>query len=97
MISIIFVHNFFLNMAKPKAKFSCSSEFHTIYACVLGHFSHVRFFATPPTARWDPLPVGFSRKEYWIGLPFPPAGDLPDPGIEPISPVYHADSFLLNH
>ena len=29
-----------------------------------------------------PLPVGFSRQEYWTGLPFPPPGDLPDPGIE---------------
>ena len=30
-----------------------------------------------------PLSMGFSRQEYWRGLPFPPAGDLPDPGIEP--------------
>ena len=30
-----------------------------------------------------PLSMGFSRQEYWSGLPFPPAGDLPDPGIEP--------------
>ena len=33
------------------------------------------------------LYVGFSRQEYWSGLPFPPPGDLPDPGIEPTSPV----------
>ena len=32
-----------------------------------------------------PLSVGFSRQEYWSGLPFPPPGDLPDPGIEPLS------------
>ena len=32
----------------------------------------------------DPI-VGFSRQEYWSGLPFPPPGDLPDPGIEPVS------------
>ena len=32
-----------------------------------------------------PLSMGFSRKEYWSGLPFPPPGDLPDPMIEPIS------------
>ena len=31
--------------------------------------------------------MGFSRQEYWNGLPFPPPGDLPDPGIKPISPV----------
>ena len=36
--------------------------------------------------------MGFSRKEYWSGLPFPSLGDLPDPGIEPGSPVLQADS-----
>ena len=34
-------------------------------------------------ARQAPLSVGFPRQEYWGGLPFPPSGDLPDPGIEP--------------
>ena len=34
-----------------------------------------------------PLPMGFSRQDYWSGLPFPPPGDLPDPGIKPASPV----------
>ena len=33
-----------------------------------------------------PRSMGFSRQEYWSGLPFPPTGDLPDPGIEPASP-----------
>ena len=33
------------------------------------------------------LSMGFSRQEHWSGLPFPPPGDLPDPGIEPIPPV----------
>ena len=33
-----------------------------------------------------PRSTGFSRQEYWSGLPFPPPGDLPDPGIEPVSP-----------
>ena len=37
---------------------------------------------SPPQA---PLSVGFSRQEYWSGLPCPPPGDLPDPGIEPMS------------
>ena len=32
-----------------------------------------------------PLPMGFPRQEYWSGLPFPPPGDLPDPGIELMS------------
>ena len=40
--------------------------------------------------------MGFSRQEYWSGFPFPPPGDLPDPGIEPASPVSPAlaDGFL---
>ena len=43
---------------------------------------------TPWTvAHQAPLSMGFSREEYWSGLPFPPPGDLPDPGIEPMSPV----------
>ena len=36
--------------------------------------------------------MGFSRKEYWSELPFPPPGDLPDPWIEPVSPAWLADS-----
>jgi len=36
----------------------------------------------------------FSRQEYWSGLPFPPPGDLPDPGIEPGSPALQMDSFF---
>ena len=39
-----------------------------------------------------PLSMGFSRQEYWSGLPFPSAGDLPNPGIEPRSPALQADS-----
>ena len=37
------------------------------------------------TACQAPLSMGFSRQKYWSGLPFPPPGDLPDPGIEPVS------------
>ena len=39
-----------------------------------------------------PLSMGFSRQEYWNGLPFPSPGDLPNPGIEPGSPALQADS-----
>ena len=39
-----------------------------------------------------PLSMGFSRQEYWSGLPFPSPGDLPDPGVEPESPALQADS-----
>ena len=41
--------------------------------------------------------LGFSRKEYWSGLPFPSPGDLPEPGIEPGSPALQADSLPLSH
>ena len=55
-------------------------------ACVLSCFSRVQLCVTPWTvARQAPLSMGFSRQEYWSGLPFPPPGDLPDPGIEPAS------------
>ena len=58
---------------------------------VLSCFSHVQLFATLWTiAHQAPLSMGFSRKEYWSGLPSPP-GDLPDPGIEPVS---HMSSVL---
>ena len=40
---------------------------------------------------------GFSRQEYWSGLPFPPPEDLPDPGIEPESSALQVDSLPLNH
>ena len=43
-------------------------------------------------ARQAPPSLGFSRQEYWSGLPFLPPGDLPDPGIEPGSPALQADS-----
>ena len=53
------------------------------------------FIATPRTAaRQAPPSMGFSRQEYWSGLPFPSAGDLPNPGIEPGSPALWADSLL---
>ena len=50
--------------------------------------SRVRLFATPWTVAYQaPLSTGFSRQEYWSGLPFPSPGDLPNPGIEPRSPA----------
>ena len=50
--------------------------------------SHVRLIATLWTiAHQAPPSMGFSRQEYWSGLPFPAPGDLPNPGIEPESPA----------
>ena len=55
--------------------------------------SHVRFFATPWTVAYQaPLSMGFSRQEYWSGLPFPSPGDLPYPGSKPRSPTLQADA-----
>ena len=52
---------------------------------------HVRLFVSPSTvAHQVLLSMGFSRQEYWSGLPFPCLGDLSDPGIEPASPVSSA-------
>ena len=54
--------------------------------------SRVRLFATPWTVAYQAPPsMGFSRQEYWSGLPFPSPRDLPDPGIEPRSPTLQAE------
>ena len=57
--------------------------------------------ATPWTVALQvPLSMGYFRQEYWSGLPFPPPGDLPNPGIEPVSPAppaLQADSLPLSH
>ena len=58
-------------------------------------FQPVQFFETPWTiAHQAPLSMGFSRQEFWSGLPFPPRGDLPHPGINLGSPVLQVDSLL---
>ena len=55
--------------------------------------SRVRLFATPWTVAYQAPPsMGFSRQEYWSGLPFPSPGDLPYLGIEPGSPTFQADT-----
>ena len=67
------------------------------HACMLSSFSHVWLFATLWTAALQvPLSLGYSRQEYWSGLPFPPPGDLPNPGVEPTSlmPPALAGGFL---
>ena len=61
--------------------------------CSAQSLSRVRFSATPWTvARQAPLSGGFSRQEYWTGLPCPSLGDLANPGIKPRSPLLQADS-----
>ena len=61
--------------------YESNSMFSDRCACMLG-----RLYATPWTVAWQTsLPMGFSRQEYWNGLLCLPPGDLPDPGIEPMS------------
>ena len=62
---------------------------------MLSHFSRVQLLATPWTiASQASLSMGFSRQEYWSGLPCPPPGDLSNPGIKPRSPTLQVDSLL---
>ena len=75
-----------------------SRSIHVSIMCVTDHvsvscFSRVRLFVTLWTAAYQvPLSIGFSRQQYWSGLPCPPPGDLPHPGMEPASPALQADS-----
>ena len=68
---------------------------------MLRHFSHVQLFATPwAVAHQVPLSMEFPRQENCSGLPFPPPGDLPDPGIKPVStvaPASYVNSLPLSH
>ena len=65
-----------------------------MHVCVLSWFSHI--WLCDPTVLCDPrgpqapLSMQFFRQEYWSGLPCPPPGDLPDPGIKPASLMYPA-------
>ena len=61
--------------------------------CV-SHFSHVWLCDAMDLARQAPLSMGCPRQKYCRGLPFPPPGDLPDPGMEPGSPALQAGSLL---
>ena len=65
---------------------------------MLSYFSCVQLFATAWTVACQaPLSLGFSRQEYWSGLPCLSPGDLPDPGIEPRSPELQVDSLPMSH
>ena len=61
--------------------------------CVVLITQSCQLFVTQWTAACQaPLSMGFSRKEYWSGVPFPYPGNIPDPEIEPRSPTLQADS-----
>ena len=68
----------------------------TLHIMKVKSLSRVRLFETPWTvAHRAPPSMGFSRQEYWKGLPFPSPGDLPNPGIEPRSPSLQADALTF--
>ena len=73
----------------PNPKHQCSQEALSVFllcACMLSHFSRVWLFVTLWTvAHQVPLSMGFSRQEYWSGLPCSPPGDLSNTGIESTS------------
>ena len=78
-----------------KDKYSTSLRY--LHASVFSCFSHVWSFATLCTvAHQAPLSMGFSRQEYWSGLPCPPPGHLPDPGIKSMYAVLQVDSLPLS-
>ena len=58
----------------------------------------VQLFAIPWTVSYQiPLFMGFPRQKCWSKLPFPPLGDLPDPGIEPASPALQVILYCFSH
>ena len=62
-----------------------------MYACMLSH----SVVSNPWIATcWLPLSMGFSRQEYWRGFSFPSLGDLPDPGIEPVTSLLAGGFFI---
>ena len=65
-----------------------------VYVCVHAKLlSRVQLFVTPWTVTHQaPLSKGFSRQEYWSGLPCPSPGDLPNPGVKPVSLALQVDS-----
>ena len=77
-----------VNNINSKYRSSYLSQFFLFFfhTCVLSHFSALHHFVTLGTITHQALrSMGFSSKVYWSGLPFPPPGALPDPGIQPVS------------
>ena len=90
-----FYHHFHFSARRNHYQIKCTFSllppyaFHNymyVHECMLSCFSRVRLIVTlwMPACQ-APLSLGFSRHEYWSGLPCPPSGDLPNPGIELMS------------
>ena len=93
MVKIIGNISFFLWLSSTPF---CVCVCTCIYVCVCVYV-HAKSLQSCPTlcnpmdySPQAPLSMGFSRQEYWSGLPCPPPGDLPDPGIKPISLMFPA-------
>ena len=82
----------------PYINIHIHTHIYTVWTCM---FSRVQLSITLGTVDHQaPLSIGFSRQKYWSGLPLPPPGDLPDPGIEPVTPVslvLQVNSLPLSH
>ena len=75
-----------INENFPNLKKETHIQVQKARVCMLVHFSRVQLFVILWTiVHQSPLSMGFSRHEYWSGLPCPPSGDLPSPGIKPAS------------
>ena len=89
-----------LVLIKFYASYGSHSPF-PFLVCVLSRFGPIQLFETPWTIAWQaPLSLGLSRREYWSGLLYPPARDLPDPGSNPgLLHLLHCRRILypLNH
>ena len=86
----------FTSQANQKPK-SCLSLPHNSFPVLL-IICHVQLFVTLCTvARQAPMSKGLSKQEYWSGLPFPSLGNLPNPGIKPVSPAWQIHSLPLSH
>ena len=77
---------------------SLNNQYYVMLCYVILSLSHVHLFAnTWIVAHQTPLSMGFSRQEYWSGLPFPSPADLPNPGIKPRSPHCRQTLYCLSH
>ena len=86
-----------MHSSPPPAPASCSHIPSLTQLTVLVDLAHSLFVTLWTVACRAPPSVGFSRQEYWSGLPFPSPGDFPDPWIETASPALQADSLPLSH
>ena len=96
MLLLLLKLNIYLPSNSPDLNPPCTTFFTTLATnqkVKVKSLSHVQLLATPWTVAYQAPPsMGFSRQEYWNGLPFPSPGDLPNPGIKPWSPSFQADA-----